>query len=225
MLKTTLNIGHYAVRIGVTHKGPHNHDKILPAIKEVASVRVGSKISRLARLLTFNGRKFQKILGSSLAVLIVLTNMFPPTDAASAANGEVEVVALEPAVAPIQTNVVRRLPVDGKLSITQGYRAFHAGVDIDGVTGDPIYPYQSGKVEFAGRDFFLGKVVKVKHDKGYESVYAHLDSISISAGQEVNTKTKIGEMGNTGHSFGDHLHMEVYKDGRHVNPASVLPLK
>lgn len=224
MLKTTLNIGHYAVRIGVTHKGPHNHDKILPAIREVARVRAGSKISRIVRL-ALNGRKFQKVLGGSLAILIVLTNMFPPTDAASAANGEVEVVALEPVSAPIQTNVVRRLPIDGKLSITQGYRAFHAGVDIDGLTGDPIYPYQNGKVEFAGRDFFLGKVVKVRHEEGYESVYAHLDSLGVSAGQEVNTKTKLGEMGNTGHSFGDHLHMEVYKDGRHVNPASVLPIK
>ena len=224
MLKTTLNIGSYAVRIGVTHKGPHNHDKILPAIREVASVRVGSKISRLARLLTLNGRKFQKILGVSLALLIVLTNMFPPIDTASAAP-EPEVVALETATAPIETTVVRRLPVDGRLSITQGYRAFHAGLDIDGITGDPIYSYTSGKVESAGREFFLGNAVRVRHADGYESVYAHLDKINVHAGQDVTTADKLGAMGNTGHSFGDHLHIEVYKDGRHVNPASVLPIR
>lgn len=223
MLKTTLNIGHYAVRIGVTHKGPHGHDKILPAIREVASVRVGSKISRAIRFLV-SGRKFQKVLGGSLAMLIVLTNMFPPIDAASAANGEPEVVAIEAAAAPIETNVVRRLPIDGRLSITQGYRAFHAGIDIDGITGDPIYAYTSGKVEYAGRDFFLGKMVKVRHSDGYESVYGHLNAINVVPGQEVDTSNKLGTMGNTGHSFGDHLHLEVYKDGSHVNPASVLPI-
>ena len=225
MLKTTVNIGRYAVRIGVTHKGPHKHDKILPAIKELASVRVGSKISRLARLLTFNGRKFQKVLGGSLAFLIILTNMFPPIDAASAAPGEAEVVAIQAATAPIETNVLRRIPVDGRLSITQGYHAFHAGVDIDGVTGDPIYPYTSGKIEYAGRDFFLGNMGKVKHADGYESVYAHLDKISVKAGQDITTAEKLGTMGNTGRSFGDHLHLEVYKDGRHVNPTSVMPIR
>lgn len=225
MIKTTLNIGHYAVRIGVVHKGPHGHDKILPAIREVTSVRVGSKISRLARLLTFNGRKFQKVLGASLAFLIVLTNMFPPIDAASAAPGEAEVVAIEAATAPIQTQVVRRLPVDGKLSITQGYRVFHAGVDIDGITGDPVYPYTSGKIESAGREFFLGNTVRIKHADGYASVYAHLDKINVHAGQDVTTADKLGAMGNTGHSFGDHLHLEVYKNGGHVNPTSVLPIR
>lgn len=224
MVKLTLNIPRYRVRISIANKRPAYRDNFLIALNELIKVRTGSRISRAFRFIV-NGRKFQKLLGGSLAVLIVLTNMFPPTDAVSAANGEAEIVALKPAEQPIQTNVVRRLPVDGKLSITQGYRAFHAGVDIDGVTGDPIYPYQNGKVEFAGRDFFLGKVVKVRHEEGYESVYAHLDSLGVSAGQEVNTKTKIGEMGNTGHSFGDHLHMEVYKNGNHVNPTSVLPLK
>lgn len=224
MVKLTLNIPRYRVRIAISNRRPVYRDRFLQALDELIKVRAGSRISRVFRFIA-NGRKFQKILGGSLAFLIVLTNMFPPADAASAANGETEIVALAPAEQPIQTNVVRRLPVDGKLSITQGYRAFHAGVDIDGLTGDPIYPYQNGKVEFAGRDFFLGKVVKVRHEEGYESVYAHLDSIGVSAGQEVNTKTKLGEMGNTGHSFGDHLHLEVYKDGRHVNPTSVLPVK
>lgn len=224
MVKLILNIPRYRVRIAISNRRPGYHDRFLQTLDELIKVRVGSRISRAFRFIA-NGRKFQKLLGGSLAVLIVLTNMFPPEDAASAANGETEIVALAPTEQPIVTNVVRRLPVDGRLSITQGYRAFHAGVDIDGVTGDPIYPYQNGKVEFAGRDFFLGKMVKVKHNQGYESVYAHLDSLDVSAGQEVNTKTKIGEMGNTGHSFGDHLHFEVYKDGSHVNPAFVLPLK
>ena len=223
MSKLIINIPRYRVKITIANKRRVSRDKFLSTLNELIRVRTGSRISRLFRL-AVSGRKFQKVLGSSLATLIVLTNMFPPSDGTAAA-GEAEIVAIETTDAPIETTVVRRIPVDGRLSITQGYRAFHAGVDIDGVTGDPIYPYTSGKVSSAGREFFLGNTVRVKHSDGYESVYAHLDKINVRAGQDVTTADKLGAMGNTGHSFGDHLHLEVRKNGGLVNPLSVLPVK
>ena len=62
----------------------------------------------------------------------------------------------------------------------------------------------------------------IKHNNGYETLYAHLSSIDVSVGQTVPQGTKIGVMGSTGRSTGIHLHFEVFKNGTNIDPMSVL---
>jgi murein DD-endopeptidase MepM/ murein hydrolase activator NlpD len=73
--------------------------------------------------------------------------------------------------------------------------------------------------------FAYGNAVIINHGNGITSLYAHLSIVEAEEGQEVTMDTKLGEMGATGRSFGDHLHLEVRDHGRAINPLSVLPLK
>jgi murein DD-endopeptidase MepM/ murein hydrolase activator NlpD len=107
--------------------------------------------------------------------------------------------------------------------ITQNYGFFHPGIDFDGITGDPINPITAGKVELIEySNVGYGNAVYINHGNGTKSLYAHLSKINVSEGDTVTTETIIGEMGATGRSFGDHLHLEVYEDGRRVNPLTIL---
>lgn len=221
MIKFTLRLPIYKIRIAVASKAG-KRDKLLSFIEEVARVRAGSRISRAARLVA-NKSRIQKLLGAQLMGIALAANVIVPTNSVLANAQAPALTTLPAAETPILTTVVRRYPVEGKLIVTQGYHIFHPAIDIDGVTGDPIYPFMNGKVESAGREFFLGNAVRVEHAEGYRSVYAHLNKIEVKPGQEVTTKTELGEMGNTGRSTGDHLHLEVTKDGRSVNPITVMP--
>ena len=79
-------------------------------------------------------------------------------------------------------------------------------------------PPSSGIVTFAGRDGGFGKVVKVQHAHGIETVYAHLSSVLVSKGSFVTPQDILGTMGNTGHSDGMHLHYEIRVDGKSKDP-------
>lgn len=198
------------------------NDFLLELLNEVMHVRFGSKISRIARKV-LNFKLLQRVIGINLVAVVVTMNVVNPTVSAFEAKPEVEIVTPPAVETPVVTTVARRFPVAGPLRITQGYHVFHSGVDIDGVTGDPLYPIMNGRIEAVGTDFFLGNKVIINHGNDYKSVYAHLKKILVKTNQEVDTGSKIGEMGNTGRSFGDHLHLEVYKNGQRVNPLSVLP--
>jgi murein DD-endopeptidase MepM/ murein hydrolase activator NlpD len=82
-----------------------------------------------------------------------------------------------------------------------------------------------GTVEFAGGDACCsyGYYVIVEHGNGVESLYAHLSSIAVSKGDAVARGQALGIAGNTGNSLGVHLHFEVYKDGKRVDPMLYLP--
>lgn len=110
------------------------------------------------------------------------------------------------------------------LVLTQKYSLFHPGIDIDGTTGEPIFPVAKGVVVATENSrFAYGKAVYVDHGSGYTSLYAHLSEIEADEGQFVDVDTEIGLMGSTGHSTGPHLHLEIRKNGLPVNPLSVLP--
>lgn len=157
-----------------------------------------------------------------MAVILVATSVL--TSSASALTlTEPEVVTLEINDTPISTERGVRLPVENA-KITQGYNFIHSGIDMDGVTGDPVYPVMSGRVERVDRSgFWYGNSVLVDHGNGFKSFYAHLERVKVRPGQEVSLTTQIGEVGATGRAFGDHLHFEVYRDGRTLNPYSILP--
>jgi murein DD-endopeptidase MepM/ murein hydrolase activator NlpD len=109
--------------------------------------------------------------------------------------------------------------------LTTRYRRGHLGVDLANHTGTPIYAIDGGTVVIAGWWSWAGKAVKIDHGNGYASLYAHMNTINVSPGQSVQPGQVIGAIGCTrgrgGYCSGPHLHLEVYFQGRYVNPCSL----
>lgn len=99
-----------------------------------------------------------------------------------------------------------------------GQKAMHTGMDFRDKAGSPIKPTASGTVVSAGWDGGYGQMVEIDHGNGYTTRYAHMSSISVKKGDTVTPDTVIGLVGSTGRSTGPHLHYEVRKDGKAVNP-------
>lgn len=115
--------------------------------------------------------------------------------------------------------------VGGYVSSKMGPRwgSYHKGIDIARPSNRNILAADNGRVVSAGWDNGgYGNKIVIDHGNGYRTVYAHLSSLNVSAGQVVEKGQKIGVMGSTGRSTGIHLHFEVYKNGARINPLSVL---
>ncbi|HEX9955013.1 MAG TPA: M23 family metallopeptidase [Allosphingosinicella sp.] len=105
----------------------------------------------------------------------------------------------------------------------RGTRAMHAGIDLAGPIGTPIYATADGVV---GRSEYnsggYGNLVELNHGRGIQTRYGHLSRSMVSAGQRVKRGDVIGLMGSTGRSTGSHLHYEVRIDGKAVNPVPFM---
>lgn len=112
----------------------------------------------------------------------------------------------------------------GYISSKKGQRwgRQHEGIDIARPNGFTIKATDNGVVVAAGRAGTYGNRVVVDHKNGYKTTYAHLSSISVKVGDVVPQGSKLGIMGSTGRSTGTHLHFEVEKNGRNVDPLTVL---
>ena len=124
-------------------------------------------------------------------------------------------------------------PLKGKINSNFGYRkdpfkrkaGFHSGIDIDANYGQKIVATADGKVTKASWHSSYGKTVVIKHENGYETLFGHLSNISVKEDDTVKVGDVIGKAGSTGTSTGTHLHYEVVKDGKRVNPKNFLSLK
>jgi len=105
--------------------------------------------------------------------------------------------------------------------ILKRYRPHH-GTDFGARRGTPLLAVNAGKVTFSGWMGGYGKVVKIRHGGGYESLYAHQSRTRVKRGQSVKKGQTIGYVGSTGRSTGPHLHFGLKKNGRWINPMSVL---
>lgn len=101
-------------------------------------------------------------------------------------------------------------------------RRMHNGVDFAAGRGTPIYATADGVVKSAGSEGGYGRTVRISHDFGFETVYAHQTRLHVTPGQNVSRGDKIGEMGSTGRSTGVHLHYEVRLNDRPINPMTYL---
>ncbi len=95
---------------------------------------------------------------------------------------------------------------------------FHGGIDLACRPGTKIYAARSGRVSHVGYKGGYGLTVEVSHSHGYYSIYGHLSRILVRRGMSVNTGTILGLSGNTGRSTGPHLHFEVRRNSRPLNP-------
>ena len=102
----------------------------------------------------------------------------------------------------------------------------HLGIDYAARRGTPIVAAASGRVSYAARMGAYGKLIKIRHKDGYETRYAHLKSYrrGIKRGKRVKKGQTIGYVGTTGRSTGPHLHFELRKNGRAINPAKRVQL-
>lgn len=118
------------------------------------------------------------------------------------------------------------MPVKSGYRFTSGfgYRwgRLHAGADMAGPVGTPIYATADGVVTHADWSSGYGRLVKIQHEFGIETRYAHLSRFNVSKGQRVSRGQRIGDMGNSGRSTGPHLHYEIRVGGNAVNPMNYI---
>ena len=86
----------------------------------------------------------------------------------------------------------------------------------------PVYATADGIVTQAGRQRGYGRVVKIRHAFGFETVYAHLNRARVKVGQRVGRGDRIGDMGSTGRSTGNYVHYEIRIDNKPVNPVKFI---
>ena len=110
----------------------------------------------------------------------------------------------------------------GRIDPINGDRRFHAGVDIAAPRGTPIGAAAAGRVVFAGRDGGYGNTVVLEHADGTRTRYAHAERLTVGVGEAVADGETVALVGSTGHSTGPHLHFEVIRKGRHLNPLKFL---
>ncbi|MEJ2054764.1 MAG: M23 family metallopeptidase, partial [Calditrichaceae bacterium] len=99
-------------------------------------------------------------------------------------------------------------------------RRHHDGLDFAAKKGTPIYATADGIVVFAGRNGGYGNMVIISHKYGFETRYGHMNKIVARKGQKVKRGDKIGEVGNTGLTTASHLHYEVKRNGKVVDPSA-----
>ena len=121
-------------------------------------------------------------------------------------------------------------PVYGKITSHIGWRKnpfgrgyeFHSGIDISAPQGSKVLATADGVVVFAGWYGDYGKTVIIRHPSGYFTLYAHLSEIDVKKGQKVKAGDVVGRVGSTGRSTGPHLHYEVIRDSKPINPSVFL---
>lgn len=115
-------------------------------------------------------------------------------------------------------------PFGNRNSPTSGASTYHQGVDLDTGTGDRVYASRAGVVTVAGWGNAAGNYVQINHQDGFSSIYMHLSSYCVSAGQIVSAGELIGLTGATGITTGDHLHFGISYNGVYVNPCNYVAL-
>jgi murein DD-endopeptidase MepM/ murein hydrolase activator NlpD len=136
------------------------------------------------------------------------------------AKAKEKMLASIPAIQPVKNEDLKRMASGFGMRLHPILKSWrmHNGMDFTAPTGTPIFASGNGKVVKAHRSSTFGKVVYIEHGYGYKTIYAHMSKIVAKKGQKVKRGDLIGYVGNTGRSAAPHLHYEVHKNGRPVNP-------
>ena len=126
-----------------------------------------------------------------------------------------------PSIQPIRNEDLKRMAsgYGWRIDPFTKKRRRHFGMDFSAVRGTPVYATGNGIIKRAdNRAAGFGKHIRIDHGFGYVSIYAHLDKYNVKRGQKVKRGEIIGFVGNTGRSVAPHLHYEIVKDGKKINP-------
>ncbi len=132
-----------------------------------------------------------------------------------------KLLASTPAIQPVSNKDLNRVASGFGSRIDPVYKTvkFHAGLDFSSPQGSPIYATADGRVTIAGnRGNGFGNYVEINHGYSYETLYGHMVRVKVRVGQMVKRGEVIGWVGSTGKSTGPHLHYEVHKNGRPIDP-------
>ncbi len=113
-------------------------------------------------------------------------------------------------------------PYGRRLDPISGKMAWHTGIDFAGRRGSDVVAIAAGVVVYAGQRYGYGEVVEIDHGDGYVTRYAHHADLRVRTGDIVKRGDSLGSLGATGRTTGPHVHIEVLKNGRHVNPAKYV---
>ena len=139
------------------------------------------------------------------------------------ANNKEKMFAAIPAIQPVSNKQLIRLASGFGYRIHPVYKVkkFHSGIDFSAPIGTPIYATADGKVSKAKSRFSgYGKLVEIDHGFGYKTRYAHMLDFEVREGQNVKRGQIIGYVGNTGLSTAPHLHYEIIKNNKKINPVN-----
>lgn len=204
----------------VKRRGNPLDKPILPKMEEVMRVKKGSKFSRYFRYI-FEHKNIKKLLGGNIALLLIATSFVPTQGTLAVSETDQTVISANINVLTTQKGI--QYPTE-KVKITQGFKFFHPGIDLDGITGDIVRPIMAGSVQAIDYSkYAYGNAILLDHGNGITSLYAHLSKILVTNNQEVNLETTIGLLGSSGRAYGDHLHLEIRDHGVAINPLLVLP--
>jgi len=158
-----------------------------------------------------------------LAELLGRVGVLYAAKAASAATPPAALAATESTPSPI---------MDGPVRVTSGFGMrrdpftgrpeHHDGVDLAAPSGTPVHPAMAGEVVFSGWQRGYGRTVVIRHQEGLETVYAHNAKNFVKVGDRVSSDTPVARVGSSGRSTGPHVHFEVRRDGRAVDPTPYL---
>jgi murein DD-endopeptidase MepM/ murein hydrolase activator NlpD len=157
----------------------------------------------------------------SMALPAIIDSTGPAADSASADSAEEEGTASRP-----RSSLPRGWPLAARGFVTRGHlarlRGSHPGMDIAVASGSRILASGGGTVAEVGEDSVYGRFVRIAHPDGYESLYAHASSLLVRARERVPAGRVIALSGSTGVSTAPHLHFEIRKDGRPVDPSALI---
>jgi murein DD-endopeptidase MepM/ murein hydrolase activator NlpD len=197
-------------------------------VRELRRDRV--RVEELARTVNQLNAEYAKVramLGAdSLALPAIIDSTAAPAgDSASGDSAAADSAEGETALAP-GSSLPRRWPLAARGYVTRGHLArlagSHPGMDIAVATGSRILAAGGGTVAEVGEDSVYGRFVRIAHPDGYESLYAHASSLLVRARQRVPAGGTIALSGSTGVSTAPHLHFEIRKDGRPVDPGTLI---
>lgn len=137
-------------------------------------------------------------------------------------NSKEKMISSIPAIQPVDSRKLRGAISGFGYRIHPIYkiRKMHSGIDFTAPVGTPIYATGDGVVIAQGNERGYGNRIMINHGYGYVTKYAHMSKFKVKKGERVKRGDIIGHVGNTGASTGPHLHYEVFKNGKVVNPMS-----
>jgi murein DD-endopeptidase MepM/ murein hydrolase activator NlpD len=197
-----------------------------PIPDEIRSAGIGGS-NRYRELLEKGLKREELILNNMQRIDKLKKQMYIQTksydDIMDMARDKEALLASMPAIQPVSNNELRRLASGFGYRMHPIYkvRKMHTGTDFSLPTGTPVYATGDGEVVYTKTKFSgYGKHIKIKHGFGYLTLYAHLSEFLVKPGQKVKRGQVIGYSGNTGGSTAPHLHYEVIKDNKKVNPVN-----